>query len=356
MTCAYVFPGEGSQHRGMGHGLFDKYPDLVEHANECLGYSIQELCLQDPQGLLNAMEFAQPALYVVNVLSYVDKVGRARQMPEFVAGQGVGEYCALFAAGAFDFETGLTLVHRRGALMSRAPRGGMAAVTNLSPACVEHILGGLPFRNIDIAHLNSRMQCTLSGPDEEIFAPPVRDAFAAVGAGFAPLNVTAALHSRCMADVEREFADHLSQLEVRDLNIPVVANYTARPYPAGNYVHYLALQISNPVRWYESMSWLIGRGCWELHEIGPGHALKALNVSILRDPLKEGEELTQGAACGSAAEKGSDGQIGSDTGAAANRDVAKPLPLPPARRNQARDPLPRQVRRSRPRTAGESSR
>jgi trans-AT polyketide synthase, acyltransferase and oxidoreductase domains len=356
VTCAYVFPGEGSQHRGMGQGLFDQYPDLVEHADECLGYSIRELCLHDPQGLLSSMEFAQPALYVVNVLSHVDRVGRAGRIPEFVAGHGVGEYCALFAAGAFDFETGLTLVQRRGTLMSRAPRGGMAAVTNLSPSCVEHILGGLPYRNVDIAHLNSRMQCTLSGPDAEIFAPPLRDAFAAKGAGFTPLNVTTALHSRCMADVEREFADHLSRLEVRELNIPVVANYTARPYPAGNYVHYLALQISNPVRWYESMSWLIGRGCWELHEIGPGRALTALSESILRDPLKEGEEPVQDAACGVAVEKGPDLQTGSDAGSAANRDVATPLPLPSPRRNQAREPLPRQIRRSRPRTAGESSR
>jgi malonyl CoA-acyl carrier protein transacylase len=236
-----------------------------------------------------------------------------------VAGHGVGEYCALFAAGAFVFETGLAVVRKRGALMSRAPRGGMAAVANLSPHCVEQILSGLPYRRIDIAHFNSRMQCTLSGPHDEIFAPAVREAFTAAGAGFAPLNVSAALHCRCMVEVEREFADHLSQLEVRDLSIPVVANYTARPYPAGNYVPYLALQISNPVRWYESISWLIGRGCTHLHEIGPGSTLTVLNESIAREPF---ESAIQDVACLSAA----------------------PRPVP-ARRNQGRDPLPARIRR-----------
>ena len=115
----FVFPGQGSQKKGMGTGLFERFAQLTAKANEILGYSVAELCLKDPQSQLTQTQFTQPALFVVDALSYLNLVEEKRQRPDYVAGHSLGEYNALFAAGAFDFETGLRLVKRRGELMSR---------------------------------------------------------------------------------------------------------------------------------------------------------------------------------------------------------------------------------------------
>lgn len=285
MRSVYVFPGQGSQHKGMGAGLFEKFPELVAQADDVLGYSIENLCLRDPDRVLSQTQFTQPALYVVNSLTYLDRTTEHGELPAVVAGHSLGEYCALFAAGAFDFATGLRLVTKRGQLMSQAPKGAMAAVVNLDQGRVREILSGLPFRNIDIANINSRKQCILSGEYDEVHAPELRAAYTSAGAGLIPLNVSAAFHSRCMTAVQREFALYLAGFDLGELILPVVANYTARPYPTKGYADYLAHQISSPVRWYESMSWLLAQGHRDFREIGPGNVLTKLSAQILKDPL-----------------------------------------------------------------------
>ncbi|MBF0103655.1 MAG: acyltransferase domain-containing protein, partial [Desulfobacterales bacterium] len=124
----FVFPGQGSQKTGMGESLFDEYKELTAQADEILGYSIKQLCLENLENNLQKTQFTQPALYVVNALSYLKKLDEVGKKPDFVAGHSLGEYNALLAANAFDFETGLKLVQKRGELMSKAIGGGMAAV------------------------------------------------------------------------------------------------------------------------------------------------------------------------------------------------------------------------------------
>jgi malonyl CoA-acyl carrier protein transacylase len=288
MRSVYVFPGQGSQHKGMGAGLFEKFPELVAQADDVLGYSIEDLCLRDPDRVLSRTQYTQPALYVVNSLTYLDRTTERGELPAAVAGHSLGEYCALFAAGAFDFATGLRLVAERGELMSRAPKGAMAAVVNLDEERVREVLAGLPFRNIDIANINARTQCILSGEYDELHDPELRAAYTEAGARFVPLNVSAAFHSRCMTTVQQEFALYLAGFDLAELTLPVVANYTARPYPAKGYADHLAHQISSSVRWYESMSWLIAQGYRDFHEIGPGNVLTKLSAQILKDPLPVG--------------------------------------------------------------------
>ncbi|MCI3928433.1 ACP S-malonyltransferase [Streptomyces sp. AN091965] len=285
MTSVYVFPGQGSQRKGMGKELFEKYPDLVARADRLLGYSLRDLCVDDPDRVLNRTEYTQPALYAVSALQYLDHVDSGGAPPAVVAGHSLGEYSALFAAGAFDFTTGLDLVRRRGELMSRAPKGAMAAVVNLDQERAAEILAALPYSGIDIANINSRQQCILSGAYEEVHAPEVREAYTEAGARFIPLNVSAAFHSRCMADVQEEFARHLSGVDFRPLRIPVIANCTARPYPTTGYADLLVRQISSPVRWYESLSWLMARGHDDFREIGPGTVLTKLTGKIREEPL-----------------------------------------------------------------------
>ena len=150
MTC-YMFPGQGSQKVGMGEDLFDKFPNHTNSASEILGYDIKKLCLEDPNEQLNLTQYTQPALYTVNVLSFLNLED---QKPKVVLGHSLGEYSALCAAEVFDFETGLKLVQKRGALMSQATGGAMAAIVGISIEKINEILQENKLDQIDIANLN----------------------------------------------------------------------------------------------------------------------------------------------------------------------------------------------------------
>ncbi|MGL5863168.1 MAG: acyltransferase domain-containing protein, partial [Phycicoccus sp.] len=256
----------------------------TSQADEFLGYSVAELCLRDPDKQLNRTEYTQPALYVVNVLHYLDRLADGPP-PAVVAGHSLGEYCALFAAGAFDFCTGLALVRKRGELMSTAPDGAMAAVLDLEQERVVQVLDALALPDIEIANINSRTQCVLSGAADQVRDPGVATAFRDAGAKFVPLRVSAAFHSSFMTQAQGSFADFLAEVELGKLRIPVVANRTARFYPTTEYADLLVTQITGTVRWYESVSWLLHQGYRDIVEVGPGAVLTGLTQQIVDAPM-----------------------------------------------------------------------
>jgi len=275
MTKITLFPGQGSQKVGMGAGLFAKFPREVSQADDILGWSVERLCLEDPDRRLDQTDFTQPALFVVNALTYLDGQRGGAPRPDFVAGHSLGEYDALFASGAFDFATGLRLVKKRGELMARARGGGMAAVIGLPLERVREVLSDPRFAGLDIANLNAPKQAVVSGPVDEVSAS--KEAFDAAGAQlFVTLKVSAAFHSRAMADAAAEFRRFVSPVEFRPLSIPVVSNVTARPYAPGETLDLLSRQISSPVRWSESIQFLLGQPEPEFVESGPGAVLTGL--------------------------------------------------------------------------------
>ena len=275
MTKVFLFPGQGSQQVGMGEDLFAKFPREVELADSILGYSIERLCRHDPESQLNRTEFTQPALYVVNALTYLDRLQQGAPKPDSVAGHSLGEYNALFAAGVFDFPTGLRLVRKRASLMGRASGGGMAAVVGLRVSRVESLLAQPAFESIDIANLNSRTQVVISGPAERVQASqqPFEDAGARL---FMPLKVSAAFHSRAMADAARAFRRFIDPVEFFPPQIPVIANASARPYGPTEIHDLLSRQIDSPVRWSDTMEFLFQQRDPEFEEIGPGNVLAGL--------------------------------------------------------------------------------
>jgi len=279
MTKIYVFPGQGSQSLGMGGELFDQFPELMKQADEVLGCSIKSLCLDDPENRLNQTDYTQPALYIVNALTYLGKTENGKLLPDFVAGHSLGEYNALFAAGVFDLITGLKIVQKRGQTMVKVIGGGMAAVIGMQPDKIKQVLKDSSFESIDIANLNSPKQTVISGRKEDIDA--VKAVFEDAGVRmFIPLKVSGAFHSRYMQDAQNEFTDFLKNFEFQPAEIPVIANYTAAPYQNDETMNNMVQQISNPVRWVESVQYLKLQSEPEFEEIGPGNVLTKLIKQI----------------------------------------------------------------------------
>lgn len=281
----YLFPGQGSQRKGMGKEIFDKFPELIRKADKVLGYSTRELCLEDPNDQLVQTQFTQPAVYLVNALSYLEKI-RTDPKPDFVLGHSVGEYDALFASGVIDFETGLKLVKKRGQLMAQARGGGMAAVMGLSADKVEEILKANDLENLTVANYNSSFQLVISGLKQDIDrAEPIF--FAAGATHYKILNVSGAFHTPYMADAKKKFNKYVKKFKFGEIAIPIISNVTARPYKQSEITDNIIEQITSPVRWMESIRYLWARGAEieDFDEIGASglSVVKALAIRIYNE-------------------------------------------------------------------------
>jgi malonyl CoA-acyl carrier protein transacylase len=274
----YMFPGQGSQARGMGGELFDEFPELTAKADEVLGYSIKELCLTDPRKELSKTQFTQPALFVVNALSYYKRV-KDSGAPDFLAGHSLGEFNALLAAECFDFETGVRLVKKRGELMSQATEGAMAAIVNATREQIETLLKEKGLVNVDIANCNTPMQTVISGPSADIAA--CQDIFNFDKVMYVPLNTSGAFHSRLMIPAAQKFEAFLKKRKFSKPKIPVIANLTAKPYPDNAVVEYLSKQIHSSVLWSDSIHYLMSRADdMEFVEVGHGDVLAKMILKI----------------------------------------------------------------------------
>ncbi|XMN05526.1 ACP S-malonyltransferase [Streptomyces griseobrunneus] len=276
MTLVHLFAGQGSQRVGMGRELLRTYPNLVRQADSLLGYSVAELCLDGPADRLADTRYTQCAVYVVDALAYVDSVRTSGRIPEVMAGHSLGEYAALFAAGVFDFRTGLEIVAKRAALMADTEPGAMSAVIGLDEERVRSLLdtSGLP---VDVANLNAPDQIVISGPVAavEAVSTPMREHAQAV----VPLKVSGAFHSRCMEPAAREFERFLSGYVLARPKIPVIANTTGRAY-GEDIAGTLCRQLTSSVRWTETVVHLLALPEPDLREIGPGSTLTGLTKRI----------------------------------------------------------------------------
>jgi len=277
---AVIFPGQGSQFRGMGKDLFPLFPEQVKNASEILGYSVEDLCLNDREGLLSKTQYTQPALYVVNALHYyraqaTDGKDGAAKAPAFFAGHSLGEYNALHAAGVFSFETGLRLVKKRGELMGGASGGGMAAVLGASVKEIRGALDEHRLDGIDIANLNTPTQTVIAGDHEALAA--AAELFSRLNLRYVQLNVSAPFHSRHMQPVQEEFAEFLRGFSFEAPKATVIANATARPYDGNRIADTLARQIATPVHWVDSIRYVMGKGEVEFQEVGATILSKMVN-------------------------------------------------------------------------------
>jgi malonyl CoA-acyl carrier protein transacylase len=262
-TIAMLFPGQGSHANGMDDGLRD-HP-LMIRGLELLGF--------DPFARLEeGTRFQQPALFLCSVVTW-ERSGV--EAPVAAAGHSLGEYAALVAAGAIDFDAAVPLVALRGDAMARAGearRGGMVAVLGedddvVRATAAEH--------GLTIANDNAPGQLVLSG---------AIDAVDAVDAGplrTRKLGVSGAFHSPLMAPAAQELAAALEAVEVREPRFPVLSNGTAAPF--GDVRAELVENLLSPVRWREIVLALNAMGADDFVELGPGRVLSGLVKRILRE-------------------------------------------------------------------------
>lgn len=274
---AFVFPGQGSQKKGMGKYIFDKYPEYVSIADKVLGYSIKELCLDNSDDRLNSTEYTQVAIYVVNCLEYLEYVKTTGIEPDYVAGHSLGEYNAMFAAKVFDFELGLRLVKKRGQLMGKVVGGSMAAVIGLSKEKLQKILDEHDDLSLYAANYNTDEQIILSGKKEII--QKGKEVFQSMGVRYSVLNVSGAFHTPYMVEPRKEFEEVADKCNFAKGVIPVIANVTAKEYDWDNISSQLTKQIDSPVLWSESVKYLLDNGVRHFIEIG--------NTKILTKMINE---------------------------------------------------------------------
>ncbi len=275
MKRALLFSGQGAQHVGMGRDLTEvpEIAALYKKADEILGFPFSQISFEGPEARLTDTDVCQPALYVHGYALLT----LARSIPGFrfdaAAGLSLGEYTAHAAAGTFDFETGLRLVHRRGALMQeacKATEGGMLALLGADAPTAQAIASEA---DIDVANYNCPGQIVLSGAKSAI--PKAQEVAKAKGVRRAlPLNVAGAYHSRLMASAEAALAPDLAKADIRTPQMPVPANFSGKPATDPVEIRsLLAHQVTGSVRWEESIRYLLASGITQFVEFGPGGVL-----------------------------------------------------------------------------------
>lgn len=271
---SHMFPGQGSQHTGMGKELFDRFPEYTCIADDILGYSIKQLCLEENSEKLNSTEYTQPALFVVNALSYLKSTQDLGVHPDYLIGHSLGEYNALFCAGVFDFTTGVYLTKTRGTLMSKVKDGAMAAIIGVPESCINEVIEKYKLKNVFIANLNAPSKFSISGSRDEILCTMNHLEYEKQ-AICVSLNVSGAFHSPAMEDVKSEFMSEMNSIVFNSPTIPVISNVTAKPYQKGEVKSLLCEQITSPVKWIEGIEYLLAEGVLHFQEIGPGNTLKS---------------------------------------------------------------------------------
>ncbi|MCJ7543727.1 MAG: ACP S-malonyltransferase [Phycisphaerae bacterium] len=295
MKTAFLFPGQGAQHVGMGRDLYEAFPaakSIFDQAEAVTHLPLQKLCFQGPEDQLARTDMSQPAIFTVSaaLLSCLSELlspaAQAAIAPAYLAGLSLGEYTALYAAGAVDLATALGLVTRRGQAMQAAATAvpsGMVSILGLDEAKAAELAQAAAEGQVLVcANFNAPGQIVLSGAIEACHrAQALAKDFGATGA--VPLKVAGAFHSPLMQPAAEELAEALDQAELAAPNRPVVANVDAACYGPGREVAgKLLAQLVSPVRWQQSMEFLLAQGVQRFYEIGPGRVLAGLMKRIQR--------------------------------------------------------------------------
>ncbi len=294
---ALVFPGQGAQQVGMGRDVYQASAAaraVFDAADRALGFGLTELCFEGPESELVRTEIQQPAILTTSIALLRALEERTPVQPAFVAGHSLGEYSALVAAGALDFEQAAVLVNARGRFMQESVpegRGAMAAVIGIGPdevvrACADAAASSRLV--VAPANFNSPQQTVIAG-----HAAAVESACALareLGAKrTVALSVSAPFHCELMEPAANKLALELERVQFADAKPPVVSNVEAEPNSDGaRTAELLRRQVTAPVRFSEIVTRLRGLGVDRILEVGPGRVLSGLIARIERRTSRAG--------------------------------------------------------------------
>lgn len=275
-----LFPGQGSQAVGMGADLFERRPDLLgAAADDVLGWSLEEMCLQGPEESLTRTEHAQPALYAVSYALWSELEPSLSEPPFAAAGHSLGEYTALAAAGVIDFFDGLRLVATRGQAMAAAAdreESGMAALIGADPAAAEAMASARRAEggSLWVANLNAPGQVVVAGGSEDIEWTVANVGRFEIRRAI-PLKVAGAFHSPFMVGAARELGEAIAATAMSSAAFPVWANVTAEPH-GEDVGPMLVAQLTATVRFAESVVAMAVAGVDTFLHVGPGDVTAGL--------------------------------------------------------------------------------
>lgn len=286
---SYVFPGQGSQAVGMGLELFQSSPaarEVFEEADDSLGMRLSRMIFEGPSRELQDTMNSQPAIMIVSIAcwkAWEEFLGAQSPKPVSVAGHSLGEYTSLVVAGVVSFRDGVKLVRERGRLMheaSEARPGGMAAIIGLEELAFEHICAET---GVELANVNSDEQVVISG--DKIAVARAMDLATARGAKkTVPLKVSGAFHSSLMSYAQQGLTEALEEIELRDPEVPIVANSVAAPVTTAEGVREELIEgLCHCVRWRQSVQYMVASGSSHFVEFGPARVLSSLIKRIDRD-------------------------------------------------------------------------
>jgi [acyl-carrier-protein] S-malonyltransferase len=288
---AFLFPGQGAQHVGMGKTISEKYPaakELYSRAGEILGYDLAKLCFSGPADELDSTVISQPAIFVTSLAALEmlrTESPDAVLACEMVAGLSLGEYTALVFSGAMSFEDGLRLVQRRGEAMQAAADAtpsGMVSALLLEREQVEQIRNEASSEGpIHIANYLCPKNIVLSGVNPA--CEKAADLIEAAGGKAVPLAVAGAFHTDIMKPADAKLSEALAGVGLKEPEIPLVSNVDAQVHSSPDEIRELLVrQVISPVLWEDSMRAMLDAGVDQFYEIGPGKVLKGLLKRIDR--------------------------------------------------------------------------